>query len=83
MRVHWFLCMAADAECLVILSPVIIFLRVYMMSMQVFVVGGVTEINPAFLGFACPVIFRSVARTGFPKATAIVIEWRSIVGMQW
>ena len=53
------------------------------MSMQVSVAAGVTEINPAFLVFACPVIFRLVTRTGFPKAATIVVEWRSIVGMPW
>jgi hypothetical protein len=83
VRVHRFLGMAVDAECLVILLSVVIFLRVYVVSMQVFVIRGMTEINPAFLVLASPVIFRSVARTDFPKAAAIVVQWRSIVGMQW
>jgi hypothetical protein len=83
VHVHRLFGMAADAECLVILFPVIIFLRVYMVSMQVFVVRGMTEVNPAFLIFACPVIFCSVTRTDFPEATAIVVQWRSIVGVLW
>jgi hypothetical protein len=80
---HRFLCMTANAECFIVLSPVIMFLPVHMMSVKVFAVGGLSEINATFFIFARPAMFRSIARTGFPEATVIVVQWRSIVGMQW
>jgi hypothetical protein len=83
VRVHRFLCMAADAECFMILSPIIIFLCVYMVRVQVFVVGRMAQINPTFFVFTHPAMFRSVARTCFSKANSIVVERRSIVGMHW
>jgi hypothetical protein len=82
VHMHRFLSMAANAECLVILFPVVEFSRVYMMSIEVFVVRGITEIHSALLVFASPTIFCSVARTGFPKATVIVVDWCSIVSVQ-
>jgi hypothetical protein len=81
MGMHWFLCMTVDAECLVIISAIIISLCVYMMSMHVFVVGGVAEIHWAV--FASPAIFRSIAMAGLAKAIAIFVERSSIVGVQW
>src|ERR1700730_7691671 len=83
MRVHRFLCMAADAECPVILFTVVVLLGVYMMCMQVFTDGEVTKIDPALFVFAGPTMFRSVACTRFLKTIAIAVEWRSMLGMQW
>src|SRR6267142_212379 len=80
---HRFLCVTADTKSFMILSPVIMFLRVHMVSVKVFVVGGVIEINPTFFVFARPAMFRSVAGTGFSKADAILVERRRIVGMKW
>ena len=81
MRMHRFLRMAADAERLMISHPVVMFLRVDMVSVQVLVMGGVAKINPTFFVLACPAMFCSVARTGFAKTTIIVVERRCIVGM--
>ena len=83
MRMHRFLCMASDAERFMVLSPVVVFLPVHMVSVKVFVVRGLTQINPTFLVFAPPDIFRSVAPTGFTKPDAVVVDRRGIVGVQW
>jgi len=81
--VHQFFCMATDTQRFVILSPVIIFLGVHMVRMQVFAVNGVTEINPTFFVLADPAISRSMARTDFAKTNAIMVQWRGIVRMRW
>jgi len=52
-----------------------------MMSMQIFAAGWMTEIYPAI--FASPAIFRSIPLTGFAKANAVSVEWRSVIGVQW
>ena len=83
MHMHRLLCMAADAKRFMILSPVIMFLPAHMVSVKVFVVGRMTQINPTCFVLACPAMFRSVAGTRFPKADAILVERRRIVGMQW
>ena len=83
MRMHRLFSMAENAQRLMVFRPVIVLLSVYVMGVQVFLVGGVAQINPALSVFAPPTIFRSVARTGFSKADAVVVDWRRIVGMEW
>ena len=41
MRMHRLFCMAADAQRLMVFRPVIVLLSVYVMGVQVFLVGGV------------------------------------------
>ena len=81
MLVHRFLRVTPDAECPVILFSIIIFLCIYMMSMQKFAVGRMTEIYPAAL--ASPAILSSIAMAEFSKAMTIFVDRRGIVGVQW